>query len=845
MPELLPSHTKPSHYAVLVFDIDVPALTFAGEVRIDIATSAPTSAVSLHIRDLTISSVKLELEQLKTKTEVSGEVLVTGEVATITFPVELPAQSTLVLAYTGLIQTNMAGFYRSTYDGDKVMLTTQFEATDARRAFPCFDEPALKATFAVLVEAPAGWTVLSNMPAVLLELRELGKKGPTLGSGSKVVTFATTPVMLTYLVAWALGEFEYVETHTEALYNQQRLPVRVYTTKGLSLQAQFALDVAAKVVDFFSHTFDIPYALPKLDLVAVHEFLHGAMENWGLVTFRATALLFDDATLDPAYAPRVAYVVAHELAHQWFGNLVTMQWWDELWLNEGFATYAGTVAVDRFFPQWRVFDTFVGESLQGALSLDALRGSHPVHVPVHSALDIDQVFDAILYLKGASVLRMVAGHLTPKVFFDGVSAYLKEHAYGNATTKDLFRAWGEASGEDVEAMLANWIGKIGYPLVEVRSGAAGWDVSQRRFLATGDATANENTTVWWVPLNPVGGSASVLSSSAASIPAPLKLNKDLAGVFRVYYDDAAFATVLANIASFLDADIVGLVADAGAAAAAGEADTRRVLQLAAALTGSDSTVVWAELIRQLSAVQSAWYKADAAVRTKLQEFARGVYAAGLESVGLESASTDSFLTTQRRAKLLQAAGLAGVPAAVAYAREVFASWRAGGAIPPALRAAVLSTVLAQPEVTSDEVAAVWAEVQSPSALDSKEIALGALGWAHPSAKATEYIATAPIMDVHFLTSALAANTATRDALWEYIQAHYDELYAPMLLNMVVLDRFVRVSLGHYADADTAAAIRGFFERRNTKGFERSLSQVLDKIATNAKWVGRGLELDGW
>lgn len=256
----------------------------------------------------------------------------------------------------------MAGFYRSKYkptveaaksvprdDEYHYMFSTQFEACDARRTFPCFDEPNLKATFDFEIEIPEDQVALSNMPE---------KATKPSKDGWKVVSFETTPIMSTYLLAWAVGDFEYVEAFTKRKYNGKSMPVRVYTTRGLKEQGRYALEHAHQTVDYFSEIFRIDYPLPKSDLLAVHEFSHGAMENWGLVTYRTTAVLFDEKESDQRYKNRVAYVVAHELAHQWFGNLVTMDWWNELWLNEGFATWVGWLAVDHLHPGMFLYPHF-------------------------------------------------------------------------------------------------------------------------------------------------------------------------------------------------------------------------------------------------------------------------------------------------------------------------------------------------------------------------------------------------------------------------------------------------------------------------------------------------------
>ena len=286
--------------------------------------------------------------------------------ATITFNGNLPTspRASLDIKFEGTMNNAMRGFYRSKYkpavspaksvpkdEEHHYMFSTQFESCDARTAFPCFDEPNMKVSFDFEIEIPNDQVALSNMP-----VKET-KKGSK--EDLQVVSFERTPVMSTYLLAWAFGDFEYVEDFTQRTYKGQNIPVRVYTTRGLKEQGRYALEHAHKIVDFYSDVFQIEYPLPKADLLAVHEFSHGAMENWGLVTYRTTAVLFEEGKSDEKYRNRVAYVVAHELAHQWFGNLVTMDWWSELWLNEGFATWVGWFAIDHLHPEWDVWAQFI------------------------------------------------------------------------------------------------------------------------------------------------------------------------------------------------------------------------------------------------------------------------------------------------------------------------------------------------------------------------------------------------------------------------------------------------------------------------------------------------------
>ena len=531
--------------------------------------------------------------------------------ATFTFDGEIPATEDAVLEinYEGTINNVMAGFYRSKYkpaapplpsvpkEGEHhLMFSTQFESCDARRAFPCFDEPNVKASFDFSIEIPEDQVALSNMPE---------KETQQGANGRKVVSFERTPVMSTYLLAWAFGDFEYVEGFTKRKYQDKQLPVRVYTTKGLKEQGRWALENAAPVIDYFSEIFGIDYPLPKADLLAVHEFSHGkeiplwgfplanvgkgAMENWGLVTYRTVAVLFDEQTSDAKYRNRIAYVVAHELAHQWFGNLVTMDWWSELWLNESFATWVGWLAVDHLHPDYLVWSQFVTEAVQQAFQLDSLRSSHPIEVPVKDALEIEQIFDAISYLKGGSCIRMLSNHLGEKTFLSGVSEYLKAHAYGNATTEDLWAALSKASGQDVNTFMDPWIRKIGFPMLTVAEEPGQIGIRQSRFLLTGDTKAEEDETVWWIPLGlkTVASTSVVKTEALTSKEQTLrdvddsfyKLNADQAGFYRTNYPPPRLAQLGASRDKLSTEDRIGLVGDAAALATAGNGTTAGLLIL--------------------------------------------------------------------------------------------------------------------------------------------------------------------------------------------------------------------------------------------------------------------------
>lgn len=866
--EALPTALVPSHYAVSIENIDSTANTFDGTVAITLGVNASTSELHLNYRDLSVNAERISAylegpDQSGSVAIESIEEFKSKEYFVIQFDRALPRNHTLKveIRYSAIVQTNMAGFYRSDYLDEgikKHMLSTQFEATDARRAFPCLDEPDRKATFDVSIEVQSHWTALANTPV------ELEKKG---ASGLTKWTFETTPIMSTYLLAWACGEFEYIESFTEkVLVKGKPIPVRIYTTKGLIEDARLALDVAPKIVDYFSDIFGIDYPLPKLDLLAVHSFSHGAMENWGLITYRTTALLYSQEKSDPSYKQRVVYVIAHELAHQWFGNLVTMKWWDELWLNEGFATWVGWLAVDHLYPQWDVFTAFVSDALQLALDLDGLRSSHPIEVPVKDALDIDQVFDAISYLKGASTINMLAQYVGTEKFLSGVALYLSRNKYSNATSHDLFDAISSTSDRPIDEWMDSWIKSVGFPVISVDASGKKLALEQHRFLNGGDVLPDEDTMRWWVPLNVVTSDLAALNLSIDSfleksvtiedckIPRGVfKINGGCLGVYRVAYTPSTLEShILPYLQALLPRDKVGLIADAAATGVAGVASTVTFLQLVTSIVKGDilgnDYSVWLELGKRLGSLANVFTDDTINTPQLIRNLLSAVYRskaaeliADLESKGPVS---DDFLFVKLRAEVLSRAGRLGIPVATEYAAKIFEAWCNGAAIDPSLRFFVFATVASRPEFNLSQFDAIMREVENPTALDSREVALLALGCTVNVEIATKllgfliYPSIIPTMDTHFLAGRLAANAQIRDMFWDFFKENYGALYDLMATNMVTFDRFVKVTLRNYQSMIKYAEIEHFFADKDCHGFERSLLQALDTIKTNAAWCAR-------
>ena len=382
------------------------------------------------------------------------------ETCKITFSQELPiGKAKLQIRFVGILNDKMKGFYRSKCISNGVVnynAVTHFEATGARKSFPCWDEPLLKATFSVVLIVSKDLVALSNMNV------ESETEVSINGEVKKRFSYKKTPVMSTYLLAYAVGKFDFIEK-----YSEHGVKVRVYTPPSKSYQGKHALDVATKALDFYDNYFNIPYPLTKLDLIAVADFAIGAMENWGLVTYRESALLVDNEKSSAKQKQWVTIIVCHELAHMWFGNLVTMEWWTHLWLKEGFASFMQYMATHYCHPEYQIWGQYVNETVITALDLDALDNSHPIEVAVGNPEEVDEIFDAISYQKGSSVIRMLYNWIGAELFQAGIQKYLEKFSYQNTQTEDLWKCLEEASGKPVEKVMSTWTLQMGFPMIDV------------------------------------------------------------------------------------------------------------------------------------------------------------------------------------------------------------------------------------------------------------------------------------------------------------------------------------------------------------------------------------------
>ncbi|KAI8683556.1 Aminopeptidase [Fusarium keratoplasticum] len=861
--DVLPDNVKPKHYNLSLRDLEFTNWTYKGTVTIDSEITKPTKEVIVNTLDLKLSHAKVSIDS-KTVESTSFNYDEKAQRSTITFDEELPVASkaSIIIEFEGIMNNEMAGFYRSKYkpaetpaasvphdDEWHYMLSTQFEACDARRAFPCFDEPNLKATFDFDIEIPSDQVALSNMPV---------KETRPSKDGWNIVSFETSPVMSTYLLAWAVGDFEYIEALTDREYNGKKIPVRVYTTRGLKEQGRWALQHAPKIIDYFSEIFDIDYPLPKSDLIAVHEFTHGAMENWGLVTYRTTQVLYDEKTSDPRFKNAVAYVVAHELAHQWFGNLVTMDWWDELWLNEGFATWVGWHAVDHLHPDWQVWAQFVNEGMEAAFSLDGIRASHPIHVPVRDALDINQIFDSISYLKGCSAIRMLANHLGVETFLKGVSNYLKSHAYGNAKTTALWDALSQASGKNVTELMNPWISKIGHPVVTVAEEPGQISIKQSRFLSTGDVKPEDDTTTWWVPLGLEGkkDQAGIASLSLTTKEDTIrdidddfyKLNSGATGFYRVNYPPERLAKLSQQLDKLSTEDKISIIGSTAHLAFAGNGTTPALLTFLQGFGKETHPLVWRQVLDSIAGVKSV-FKEDPVIKKALDNFSLKLVDEKIAEVGWDFPEGEDYLTGLLRKDIIGVAVAGGHPGVTEEALKRFEAWvedPEANPIPAPLRVAVWrAAIMKDPARTVEILKKEWFNTKS---IDGKLLSLSVLGSVEDADLLTKEIIpfnfnqsppsnAVPSGDMHVLGNSVASNIIGRPLQWEFMKTNWDAVIAK-LGNPVVVDRYIKISLGAFTDVSVVDDIEKFMADKDTKSFDRTLGTVKDKIRGRAAYRER-------
>jgi aminopeptidase N len=816
----LPQTVKPEHYA-LTLTPDLKAATFTGKETIDVNVAEPVNAITLNAAEIEFQSVTVSAGGSTQTATVSLDK--DKEQATFTFPQQIPAgKATLHIDYTGILNNELRGFYLSK-TARRNYAVTQFEPTDARRAFPSFDEPAFKATFDVTLVVDAGDTAISNMPI------KADTPGP--GEGKRSLRFGTTPKMSTYLVAFLVGDFQCSSGE------QDNVAIRVCATPDKVQLTPYGVTVAKFVLHYYNDYFGIPYPLPKLDLIALPDFEAGAMENFGAITYRETDLLIDEKTASVGSKEEVASVIAHEMAHQWFGDLVTMQWWDNIWLNEGFATWMSNKPVAAMHPEWNI-DQRVISGLDGTLNLDAQATTRPIRAKADTPAEINQMFDGIAYGKASDVLLTVENYLGKETFRKGVHAYLSAHLYGNATAEDFWNAQTATSHKPVDKIMESLVIQPGEPLLTFGEPANGKvSVEQKRFFLDPGVKSDTNES-WTVPVcfgaDPKAADCELLSPADSSLKVPSNplffANSGGKGYYRSKYPADVYAALVRGVeTSLTPAERIRLIGDEWAQVRANTADAGQYLDLVAAVKGDSSAEV---LDAALGGVDATYTRIASTPQEKdaLAAWIRATFAPEYSKLGPPSDS-DSANTRELRASLFGVLGFYGKdPQIIAQAREIAQKYLADpSSVEPSLgRTATFLAARNGDAALFDQLQKIYETSTNP---DFQENALRLLTQFQDPAlleRTLDMAVSGKVRNQDALIQFAIAlqDEHTRDATWKYIQEHWDKVQAQLTTAM---GGMLVGSTSGFCSESARDDVQSFFSTHKVPASDRALTQAVERI----------------
>ena len=849
----LPTTVVPRHYEIELSP-DLDAALFTGLVAIDVDITEATDSIVCNAADLDIHEASItttragassragaprRTEALAVDINPASERITLTRVSSAGNNFEA-GRAKLHISFSGILNDQLRGFYRSTFTDDNgndcTVAVTQFEATDARRAFPCWDEPAAKATFAVSLVVDDGLLAISNGS-------ETGRE--PAGRGKTRVSFATTMPMSTYLVACVVGPLRATKP-----VNVRGVPVRVVHRPGRGDQAVFALEVAAHALNWFCDYYDMEYPSDKLDLVAIPDFGFGAMENQGCVTFREVLLLIDPDTATQAEMQRVTDVINHELAHMWFGNLVTMAWWDGLWLNEAFASFMETSCTDAFKPEWRAWSAF-GESRSRALQVDALGSTRPIEHPVVTPDDAEDMFDVLTYQKGRALLRMLEQYLGADAFKAGVRVYLRRHAHANTRNSDLWDALEEASDEPVRAIMDSWISQGGHPLVRASVDDSGVTLSQRHFTLKPELADDR---LWQVPVR-MRVSQTVGTDPAGTLPeedehrilldsahrtlairpdSVVTVNSGASGFFRSDLGPGLLAEITASGApvwSDCSDERLSLLEDAWALTLSGHLDIAVFADLALdGFISERDPDVWRSLAHALRHMKRILYGNAA------QYFGELVVAATSEafaSLTWEPRTGEDDRTRELRSLLVQLRGMVAE-----HAETVEACRERLDHSDPALAAAALSVTARHGD--SDDFQSIRQRFENATDPQSEQRHLSALA-DFPDPELLSVIlagtldGTVRTQDGPYLLCRALANPDAGERAWTFLTGNWEKIsrmfpsqsLARMLEGVTALDR-----------PESAADVTCFLEEHPIPQGAKQVEQHLERLAVNTAFRSR-------
>ena len=839
----------PEHYA-LWFAPDLQSATFRGRTTIRARVAQPTTSITLHATEITFGEVEITAGGRTQRARVTLDPAT--ETATLTVPQPIPeGVATIQIAYIGILNDKLRGFYLSRANG-RHYAVTQLEPTDARRAFPSFDEPSFKATFDISLMVDAGDTAISN------GAERSDVPGPE--PGKHTLTFATTPKMSTYLVAMIVGDFVCRSAGPLTRTPARRAPsgnavrgtvIRVCSTPDKLPLTAFALEAAEQQLAFFNEYFGIPYAFGKLDMIAVPDFAAGAMENAGAITYREQLLLIDPERASLTARKRVAGIIAHEIAHQWFGNLVTMTWWDDIWLNEGFATWIEKKPLAAWRPDWRV-ELDEAADTQSALGIDALRTTRAIRLRVETSEEINQVFDGIAYEKTAGVLRMVEAFVGPELFRKGIASYLKQYSFGNATGEDFWNEMARVTGRPIDRILRGYIEQPGAPVVSVQTQCTARQTAatleQQRFVGTPVPESRPPAQRWTIPVcvKTADGRTrcEVLDEPRETLRVqgcgPVFVNADARGYYFTEYTPDTIGVLAGDAARLVPVERLSLLADEWWMVRAGRHAIGVYLDLAGTLARDDTAAITSTIADRLTAIgQDIVTAAD---RPRFQGWIRDRFGPVLAALGLPGDVRDADERHNRRAQLLTVVGVTGNAAAVKQrARELAERYIAD---PTSLPGTLVQPVLRVAAVSGD--AALYDQYMAQldklgSQPEEYYRFFGALAWFEHPALIDRTLAFAlsdrvRTQDSGQLLAALLVRPASQWATWQYVK----ELWPTITQKLGTFQGIPAIvsATGSFCSVDAAEDVRQFFGRNPVPSADRALRQALERIENCAALVAR-------
>ena len=822
----LPRSVIPRRYDLRMAP-DFEKFTFRGRAEVRLEVGEAVSEIVLNAADLQMiratvtfdSGTRLE-GTVRYRTESQQAVIVLNGVCP-------PGSAVLAMEFTGTLNDQLRGFYRSTFtdvDGDaQVIATTQFEATDARRAFPCWDEPDFKAVFGVTLVTPDHLAAFSNGPEI---------SRTRAGPATVAVTFADTVPISTYLVAFVIGDFEATDP-----VDVDGVDVRIVTPRGKLHLAGYALDCAVFCLRYFRSYYGIPYPGEKIDHLAVPDFAFGAMENLGCITYRETALLTDPATATTAELGRILDVIAHELAHMWFGDLVTMKWWNGIWLNEAFASFMEMKAADAMRPEWKRWLSFAGSERPWAYGVDCLATTRPVEFEVHSPAEANEMFDALTYGKGSAALRMLEQYVGEETFREGVGDYLRAHAYGNTDTADLWDSLERASDQPVGEIMDAWILQGGYPLVEVREADRGVEITQRRHLKIPAA----DPTLWRIPVQLRGETdadafqlAELVIGRRATVnidpgPAWVTANAGGHGFYRVGYSDRLREALVARLDRLDDLERFCLIDDAWALVESNEMPAASYLGVAAAYRYETEFVVWSAVLGGLGTMHHHLVSEDD--QDRFANLLMELMGPTLARLGWKPGSGESDLTRQLRGLVLGAAGrLARRRDYVESSSEVFEEWLSDpGRVDPEVAETSLFTVAAHgDDRTYERLFSLHREQDSPQ---EKLRLLRSLTFVETESAVDATLGavldgTIRSQDAAWVVGWLFRRRRTGAYAWERARDAWSELVSSIPPMTV---RYLVDSVHLLSDPRVADQVTGFLSQADMPEAEKATAQALERL----------------